>query len=286
MTESDFTGPLNRVAEVLSLPEEILDIISLGFNQREAELLGQISIGDYEVSEADSRSLNKLLSRHFVLLKEGKFQLNNGHDFVGYYILFYRDTIDEKSAPVFESYFSRDISAHHIKTYEQTRKLMAHSPGFWVIDCVCRVLNGNCSHPIKICMGLVKSCEIEGTQRISYNEALKIAAEAEERNLVPTYFEIQDDEGWLCFCCGCCCIPIRQFLKNGENAVQGDYIEYTEFEVCTACGDCVEACQFSARGIVDDELMVDKELCMGCGVCVDDCQYGVISMELRVGSNV
>jgi len=52
-------------------------------------------------------------------------------------------------------------------------------------------------------------------------------------------------------------------------------------EECVGCGDCVDACGFSALSMDEEEkAVVDNKKCMGCGVCEDKCQTGAISLRL------
>ena len=49
---------------------------------------------------------------------------------------------------------------------------------------------------------------------------------------------------------------------------------------CIGCGDCVEACVYNARIIIDGKSALDSVLCLGCGRCVDACPEGAISIEI------
>lgn len=279
--EFSFTHKFSELANALSIPQEFLRVISRGFSREEMELLLQISTDGLALPGNITPELQRLLDRRFVLNVDGKLQLADSHDFIGNYIVFYRDTIDDESSPAFEAYFSREMMQHQVKTYEQIRDYFKSAPSFWVIDCVCRVFHRSCDNPIKICMGLQEKNELEGAHRLSHDETVQIAADAEERNLVPCYMEMSNGDGWICFCCGCCCFPLEQFIKKGTHVLPGNCIESTSMEDCTACGDCIEACQFSAREIVNDSLHVDLGLCLGCGVCIDDCPSDAISLEPR-----
>ncbi|MBC8204719.1 4Fe-4S binding protein [bacterium] len=272
---------LQIVTQFLSLPQEISDTIRTGFSVGELALLAGIIEGKYKYLSENNQAIQKLLNRQFIVNKEGEYKLVNSHKFICNYIVFYRDTIDPDKIPVFDEFFSREMSQHNVKTYEQIKDYIKKAEGHWVIPCVCRVFHNNCDNPKKICMGLVKDYEYEGAERLSLEKALKIAEKSEENNLVPTYFDMTDGGGWLCFCCGCCCMPIRKFLRTGEGTVASGFIQYTSMEECAACGDCVAACQFSARMITDDELIVDDKLCLGCGVCIDDCPSEAISLVSR-----
>lgn len=46
---------------------------------------------------------------------------------------------------------------------------------------------------------------------------------------------------------------------------------------CSACGTCVEACQFNALALVGNKLMVFDQLCHGCGSCIRLCPEGALT---------
>ena len=47
---------------------------------------------------------------------------------------------------------------------------------------------------------------------------------------------------------------------------------------CMGLGDCVEACQFDAIGIVDGIAVVNRENCVACGACVNTCPQKIIKL--------
>ncbi len=46
--------------------------------------------------------------------------------------------------------------------------------------------------------------------------------------------------------------------------------------LCTACGKCVEVCQFNALAKVGGKVMVFPQLCHGCGSCTWNCPEDAI----------
>jgi heterodisulfide reductase subunit A-like polyferredoxin len=47
---------------------------------------------------------------------------------------------------------------------------------------------------------------------------------------------------------------------------------------CIGLGDCVNACQFDAIGIVDGIAKVNRENCVACGACASTCPQKIISL--------
>jgi len=47
-------------------------------------------------------------------------------------------------------------------------------------------------------------------------------------------------------------------------------------ELCTACGKCVEVCQFHALAKIGRKILVFPQLCHGCGSCTWNCPEGAI----------
>jgi len=46
---------------------------------------------------------------------------------------------------------------------------------------------------------------------------------------------------------------------------------------CSACGKCVEVCQFHALALIGKKVLVFPQLCHGCGSCTLNCPEGAIS---------
>jgi NAD-dependent dihydropyrimidine dehydrogenase PreA subunit len=244
------------------------------------EVLCSVAEGKF-ILEAEDPVVNKLRARKFILFRDGKFNLNTGKDFFFNYILFYRDTLDQEAFRLFDEYFPIELSIHNIIIYDQVRAKAEKAAGFWVVDCGCRLFYGKCDHPLKICLGMMEKYELEGAKKISAEEVFALISDAEQRNLVPAYFDIPDGTGWFCFCCGCCCGPLNKFKRTGTGIKPSEYIESTDIELCEACGACETACQTKARKIKGEVLIIEETLCIGCGVCVDDCPQNAISLAFR-----
>ena len=59
-----------------------------------------------------------------------------------------------------------------------------------------------------------------------------------------------------------------------------------DYNKCTFCGKCAEACTFSAIAVANKKVLVFKELCHGCGVCDYVCPENAITEVGRVMGKV
>jgi heterodisulfide reductase subunit A-like polyferredoxin len=65
------------------------------------------------------------------------------------------------------------------------------------------------------------------------------------------------------------------------NAIaKSSFVNHVDEELCTACGLCVEQCQFDALEL-EEVVRVIEMRCVGCGVCVIACPEGALSMIRR-----
>ncbi len=53
-------------------------------------------------------------------------------------------------------------------------------------------------------------------------------------------------------------------------------------DLCSACGRCVEVCQFHALALIGGKILVFPQLCHGCGSCTWNCPDGAIEEVLNL----
>jgi heterodisulfide reductase subunit A-like polyferredoxin len=58
------------------------------------------------------------------------------------------------------------------------------------------------------------------------------------------------------------------------------FINQVDEELCLACEDCLDYCQFSALTL-ENVVVVNQVRCVGCGVCVPHCPEGALGLIRR-----
>lgn len=179
-------------------------------------------------------------------------------------------------------------SFHYVSTRAEARAIINQHQKFWVSDCGCREgTEGGCKRSrIDVCL-FFDETEMQGTgsgwKQVDRAFVEDILKEAEEKHLVTRPFRYEADrtrDQGVCFCCDDCCA----YFKGDEwGCDSGIYIEQTDMETCTQCGDCEEVCYFGARKMIDVKLAIDQEGCYGCGLCLDVCPEDCIEMVERNG---
>ena len=187
---------------------------------------------------------------------------------------------------------SPDISPDDILPQENIRELIKSAKIIAIVPCTCRRSMRRCHAPLNNCMQFNKGAEYSinrgAGRKLSVEEAIKIADEAEEVGLVhtwpfpPSFVEI-------CNCCHDCC----QLLDSGiYYGILDKVLEKTRFraeideDICTGCEDCVGRCYFGAIEMVESGLdkslkaVLNSDKCFGCGLCVVGCTMGIITMKL------
>ena len=177
------------------------------------------------------------------------------------------------------------ILIHYVCTHDQANELIKNHNQFWVANCGCREGNEKkCQRSrIDVCLSFTESDEASGSDKKPVDRVFAegIMKEAETKNLVTRPWRSEDrtkTEG-ICFCCDDCCgyfvTPDKYICDKGK------FIEKTNMEECTHCGECEPVCYFKARKMNDGKLKVDREICYGCGLCALNCPIKCITMVKR-----
>jgi NAD-dependent dihydropyrimidine dehydrogenase PreA subunit len=161
--------------------------------------------------------------------------------------------------------------------------------------CECRDKQKNCDAPVEVCLSVGKwameeMLAHEGWRIVTLEEALDALRRSHEAGLVHLAYRQRDQEiSQICSCCSCCCwflIALKRFDYH-DAIVESAYAATYDPTLCSACGVCVERCQFDAwtkgQATSGNGVSFDPARCFGCGVCVSSCPTGAISFVERDG---
>ena len=178
---------------------------------------------------------------------------------------------------------------HQVLLHEDVHQIIENAKSFQVMDCICRkesaLLGHPCDHTLEACMSFSSE---EGAfdkhplgRVITKEEALEVAAKAEEEGLVHHTYNVKSGHYFICNCCSCCCGILRGM--NDFHApyliAKSNYVAMIDQESCETCGVCAdERCPVEAIEEVDGTYAVKPERCIGCGVCTTGCPTESISL--------
>jgi len=221
------------------------------------------------------------------------------------------DRIDAELARLFEDYFKKTYSrvlgvqpqfqrvipvnetvraGIEIHPYESASEIVQSAKAWGVVDCICRkqkaLIGEPCSHPLDVCMVLSSTPgAFNGSSTVralTQQSALATLRRAAEAGLVHSVSNNQRGNWYICNCCTCSCGILRGIKELGlANAVaRSAFVNQVNEELCIACGDCVDACQFGAMTVVI-AAQVNSNKCVGCGVCVISCAQEALELVRR-----
>jgi len=291
-------------------PQEAALAAEMSFVKEPADQIA--SRANLPVREA-SRILKDMVRKRLILFSRGENALLFG--LMPFVVGFYEELLprlDEEIADLFESYFQetrggitgKGLSVHRVIPvqesidfemevfpYEKASTLIENAKSWGVRDCICRLqkslIGDPCHHPLENCLvfapipGAFEGSEVD--RPITKQEALQILHDAETAGLVHTTGNYRDHNSYICNCCTCSCGILRSVAEfNNSSAIsRSDFYAVVDNELCLACGDCLERCQFNALDLDGDLCQVDLANCVGCGLCVPVCPEGALSLLRR-----
>jgi ferredoxin len=269
----------------------------------------------------DPAQLRKQLKE---MARHGLINLERTEDGLGYKLMPFivgiyemqGSTIDAELAQLFEHYyrqtfgkalsvqpqFQRVIPVNEairagieIHPYESATEILQAARAWGVVDCICRkqkaLIGEPCPHPVDVCMVLSNTAgAFEGStavRALTQEGALATLRRAAEAGLVHSVSNNQRGTWYICNCCTCSCGILRGIAELGlANAVaRSAFVNQVSEEVCTACGNCVSACQFGAITLAM-VASVSPVKCMGCGVCVIACPEEALVLVRRPAEEI
>jgi NAD-dependent dihydropyrimidine dehydrogenase PreA subunit len=178
--------------------------------------------------------------------------------------------------------------------YARARDVILKNPDHIIaLDCPCRSARANPCLPLDVCLivgepfaSFVAEHHPRRSRWITSEEAAGILSTEDERGHVHHAFFKDAMLGRfyaICNCCSCCCGAMQAHQGGTPMLAASGYSSRVNSELCIACADCVDVCQFGALHIEGIAVLIDQQVCMGCGICVSHCEQGALEL-VRDGS--
>lgn len=169
--------------------------------------------------------------------------------------------------------------------YNKARDIILHNPDhILALECPCRSARQNPCLPLDVCLiigdpfaSFIEAHHPLRSRRISQQQAVEILKAENQRGHVHHAFFKDAMLGRfyaICNCCACCCGAMQAHRNGTPMLAASGYVSQVDTDLCIACGDCVDACQFGAITLKDFSAVVSWQDCMGCGVCESICMQG------------
>lgn len=155
--------------------------------------------------------------------------------------------------------------------------------------CRCRILHTACNHPLETDIVIRTGTEVwrkafpRHYRVIEKDEVKKIITDCHKIGMFHMVFFHCPSTGCaeyvICNCCTCGCLPHMLNRDLGQDKFplfHGEWIAETQKEKCKGCSECVGACPFRARAVIDGKGVTWD--CFGCGLCEYACPERAIKM--------
>jgi electron transport complex protein RnfB len=253
------------------------------------------------------------------LVKAGRGAGGLGYGLLPFVVGIYEaqgNTIDAEMARLFEDYYRQafgraiTIQPHvhrvipvqktvcfdmEVRHYESAAEIVESCRSWGVVDCICRkqkaLIGEPCGHPMDNCMVFSPSAgAFEGSasvRALTQEEALATLQRAADAGLVHSVSNSQEGIWYICNCCTCGCGVLRGLADLGMANViaRSAFVNRVDEELCSACGFCMERCQFDALAL-GMTVQVERARCAGCGLCVTACPEGALALVRRPDDEV
>jgi Pyruvate/2-oxoacid:ferredoxin oxidoreductase delta subunit len=156
------------------------------------------------------------------------------------------------------------------------------------LECPCRTSKEDACQPLDVCLifgepftSFIDDHHPNRSWWIDSSEAIEILRAEEQRGhvhhaffkdaMLGRFYAIRN-------CCACCCGAMGAHQRGTPMLATSSYVSSVDQELCIACGDCSEYCQFSAIQVDNGYAAVEQEICMGCGICASHCEHEAITL--------
>jgi Pyruvate/2-oxoacid:ferredoxin oxidoreductase delta subunit len=195
---------------------------------------------------------------------------------------------------------SPNIPRDQILWYEDIEQIIKRSIKTNLLMCGCRGMWRKCEKPVFVCLHVqfpwtqvmpgfrLRPVEGKPPRDLSFEEALKVVHECEDRGQVHIPLNISQADIY-CNCCDDCCVvinPLNKWGKVHEVLSPSRYRAVVNPDLCNGCQTCAERCYFDAIEMIKapgskklKSSIINKH-CMGCGSCVVGCPQKAITLEL------
>lgn len=173
--------------------------------------------------------------------------------------------------------------------YTKARDIVLQNPDhILALECPCRTSRQNPCLPLDVCLiigepfvSFVSDHHPRRSRPITQHEAVAILRAEDERGHVHHAFFKDAMFGRfyaICNCCECCCGAMNAHRNGTPMLASSGFRSQADSDLCEACGDCLEFCQFGALSLDDHTVLVNEKYCMGCGICTSHCVQGALSL--------
>ncbi len=170
-----------------------------------------------------------------------------------------------------------------VMAYDDVVKIVEGARSLSVTNCSCRVISGDCTKPLEVCMQVDRAADYNierGTGRaLSKNEAIALLKKCREEGLVHTVDNRQTVGHVICNCCSDCCLNWAIMKGPKKWVAPSRFQAVVDDQLCSGCETCIERCFFDALAMADDLAAVDAEKCLGCGVCTVVCPTEALKLK-------
>lgn len=170
-----------------------------------------------------------------------------------------------------------------VMAYDDVVKIVEDARILSVTNCSCRVISGDCSKPLEVCMQVDRAAEYNierGTGReLSKREAVEILKKCREQGLVHTVDNRQTVGHVICNCCNDCCLNWAVMKEPKKWVAPSRFEAVVDMDLCSGCETCIDRCFFGALSMQDDHVQVSAENCLGCGVCTVVCPTQALKLK-------